>query len=144
MRAPVSFTLQSKLRTNMCKMHLFRPCEPFLSTYILLFVSRLRVLARISKMPVQNSNFKFITRPDLATSLFQIPILTTFNNLSCEKGQFTLQLWPRRWFVREILGYYSPKVKIKNCSWKFLPVQKEVFGKLPVQKRQDGSWLSPC
>ena len=33
-----------------------------------------RVLARISKMPVQNSNFKISARPDLATNLLQILI----------------------------------------------------------------------
>ena len=33
-----------------------------------------RVLAKISKMPVQNSNFKISARPDLATNLLQILI----------------------------------------------------------------------
>ena len=42
-----------------------------------------RVLARISKMPVQNSNFKISTRPDLATNLFQILIPDTINSLVC-------------------------------------------------------------
>ena len=73
-----------------------------------------RVLARISKMLVQNSNFKILARPDLATHLLQIPIPATFNSLVCQKGQFTLQLCPRRWFVRKIFGYYTPKVKIEK------------------------------
>ena len=73
-----------------------------------------RVLARISKMPVQISNFRISARPDLATSLLQIPIATTFNKVLCQKGQDTLQLCSRRWFVREIFGYYPPKVKIDN------------------------------
>ena len=93
-----------------------------------------RVLARISKMPVQNSNFKISARPDLATNLFQILIPATFNSLVCYKGKFTLQLCLRRWLVRKILGYYPPKVKIEKSSLKFLPVQTGVFRKLPVQK----------
>ena len=50
----------------------------------------LRVLARISKMPVQNSNLKNFARPDLATYLLQILIPAVFNSLVCQKGQFTL------------------------------------------------------
>ena len=75
-----------------------------------------KVLARISKMPVQNSNFKISARPDLATYLLQILIPATINSLVCQKGQFTLQLCPRRWFVRKIFGYYTPKAKIKKSS----------------------------
>ena len=49
------------------------------------------VLARISKMPVQNSIInKISARPDLATQLLQILMPTTFNSLSYQKGQFTL------------------------------------------------------
>ena len=59
-----------------------------------------RVLARISKMPVQNSNFKIFARPDLATYLLQILLPATLNSLVCLKGQFTLQLCLRRWSVR--------------------------------------------
>ena len=69
------------------------------------------VLARISKMPVQNSNFKITAHLDLATYLLQTLIPATINSLVCQKGQFTLQLCPRRWFVRKIFGYYTPKVK---------------------------------
>ena len=57
-----------------------------------LYVDFYRVLARISKMPVQNSIFKISARPDLATYLLQILIPATFNSLVCQKGQFTLQL----------------------------------------------------
>ena len=85
-----------------------------------------RVLARISKMPVQNSNFKISARPDLAINLLQILIPATINSLVCQKGQFTLQPCPRRWFVTMIFGYYTPKIKID--------VQTGVFRKLPVQK----------
>ena len=44
-------------------------------------------------------------------------IPTTFNSLLCQKGQCH-----RRWFSKKIFGYYPKKVKIKNSSWKFLPV----------------------
>ena len=54
------------------------------------------VLARISKMPVQNSNFKISAHPDLATNLLEILIPATFDSLVCKKGQFSLQLCPRR------------------------------------------------
>ena len=47
-------------------------------------------------MPVQNSNFKISARPDGATYLLQILIPATFNSLVCQKGQFTLQLCPKR------------------------------------------------
>ena len=63
-------------------------------------------------MPVQNSNFKNSARPDLAIDLLQILIPATFNSLVFQKGQFTLQLCPIRWFVRNIFAYHSPKVKI--------------------------------
>ena len=78
-----------------------------------------RVLARISKMPVQNNNFKNFARPDLATYILQILITATFNSLVtvvCQKGQLTLQLFPRRWFVWKISGYYTPKVKVEKSS----------------------------
>ena len=42
-----------------------------------------RILARISKMPVQNGNFKISAHPDLATNLLQILIPATFNSLAC-------------------------------------------------------------
>ena len=86
-----------------------------------------RVLARISKLPAQNSNFKISARPDLATNLLQILIPTTINSLVCQKGHFTLQPCHKRWFVRKIFGYYTPKVRIENSSWKFLPVQTGGF-----------------
>ena len=41
----------------------------------------IRVLARISKMPIQNSDFKISARPDLATNLPQILITATINSL---------------------------------------------------------------
>ena len=85
-----------------------------------------RVLARISDIPVQNSNFKISARPDLATYLLQILIPATIKSLVCHKGQFTLQLCHRRWFVRKIFVYDTSKVKIET--------KQEVFRKLPVQK----------
>ena len=67
-------------------------------------------------MPVQNSNFKISARPDLATNLLQILIPATINSLVCQKGQFTLQLCHRRWFVSKIFGYNNSKVKIEKSS----------------------------
>ena len=65
-------------------------------------------------MPVQNSNFKISARPYLATYLLQILIPATFDSLVCQKSQFTLYLCSRRWFVRRIFGYYTPKVRIEK------------------------------
>ena len=79
-------------------------------------ITVVRVLARILKMPVQNSNFKISARPDLATDLLQIIIPTTFNSLVCQKEQFILQLCPRRWYVRKICVYCPPKVKNEKFS----------------------------
>ena len=42
-----------------------------------------RDLARISKMPVQNNNFKVFARPDLATYPLQILLPATFNSIVC-------------------------------------------------------------
>ena len=50
-----------------------------------------RVLARISKTPVQKSNSKNSAHPYLATQPFQILIPTTFHSLLSQKGQFTLE-----------------------------------------------------
>ena len=72
------------------------------------------VLARIFKMPVQNSNSNISARPYLATNLLQILMTATINSLLCQKGQLTLHLFPIRWFARKIFGYYPPKVKIEN------------------------------
>ena len=87
-----------------------------LYTHLPNFMDPGRVLARTSKMPVQNSNFNISALPDLATYLIQIPIPATINSLVCHKGQFTLQLCPRRWFVGKIFCYYNPKVKIEKSS----------------------------
>ena len=93
-----------------------------------------RVLAKISKMPVQNSNFNISARPDLATYLIQIPIPATIYSLVCHKGQFTLQLCPRRWFVGKIFFITTQKSKLKNLHRNFCLSKQEVFRKLSVQK----------
>ena len=85
-----------------------------------------RFLARISKMPVQISDFKISAHPDLATTLLQILIPATFNSLVCHKGKFTLQVCPRR-LVRKIFGYYPPKVKLKNLHRNVCLSKQEVF-----------------
>ena len=75
-----------------------------------------RVLARISKMPVQNSSFKISACSDLTTYLLHNLIPATFNSPVCQKGHFTLQPCPRSCFVRKIVGYYTPKVKTEKSS----------------------------
>ena len=76
-----------------------------------------RVLARIFRMPIQNSISQISARPDLATTLLlQILIPTTFDSLLCQIGKFTPQPCPRRWFVRKRYGYYPKRVKIENYS----------------------------
>ena len=75
-------------------------------------------------MPAQNSHSKISAHPDLATYVLQILTTATLNSVVCQKGQFTLQLCPKRcFFWGRIFGYYPPKVKIEKSSWKFLPVQ---------------------
>ena len=44
-----------------------------------------KVLARILKIPVQNSNYIISARQDLATNLLQIPIPTTFSIFTLSK-----------------------------------------------------------
>ena len=69
-----------------------------------------------SACPKQQSQNFCPSRFILATYLLQIHITATFSSLVCQKGQFTLQLCPRRWFVRKIFGYYTPKVIIEKSS----------------------------
>ena len=68
--------------------------------------------ARISKMPVQNSNFKISARADLATKRLQIFIPTTLNSLLCRKSQINLQPSLEMWFIRrKKFGLLSPKIQ---------------------------------
>ena len=97
---------------------------------------RSSVLARILRMPVQNSNLKISARPDLATNLLQILIPATFNSPLCQKGQFTLQLCPRRWFVRKIFCYYHPKVKIEKSTLETFACPNRWFLGNYLSKRQ--------
>ena len=81
-------------------------------------------------MRVQNNNSNISARPDLVTNLLLILILTSF----------TLQLC----FLRKIFGY-SPKSKIENSLYNFLPVQYGGFWETACPKdRQDRSCLNPC
>ena len=101
-----------------------------------------RVLARISKMPVQNSNFKISARPDLATNLLQILIPAIFDSLVCQKGQFTLQLCPRRWFARKTLGHYTQKFKIQKIFIEIFACPNGRFLGNYLSKRQAGQVLA--
>ena len=87
-------------------------CSGGLSFYVLV-----RVLARISKMSVQNSNSKNSACPDLAIYQTQILITTSCNSILCWKGSFTLQPCLRRWLVSKIFSYYLLPPKSQN--WKF-------------------------
>ena len=86
-----------------------------------------RVLARISKMSVQNSSFKISARPDLAINLLQILIPATLNNQVYQKGQFTLQLFPRRWLLKYLV-ITPPKSKLKNLHRNFCLSKQEFLG----------------
>ena len=90
-----------------------------------------RVLARISKMPVQNSSSKIILNllQIYFKSLYQLHI-----NAYCVKKAFTHQQCPIKCFVRKVFGYYLQKVKIEIPYGKVCLPRKEVFMKLPVQK----------
>ena len=103
-------------------MHHFDSLSEYMELNIHINVCQSRVLARIIKIPVYNSNFKCSARPDLATQLLKILITSKFDTLSCLKGQFTLQPCHRRWFVRKMFDYYPKKVKIEKSSLRFLPV----------------------
>ena len=95
-------------------------------------------------MPVQNSNFKNLARPDLATYLLQILIPATFNSLVCQNGQFTLQLCPRRWFLMKIFVITPKKSKLKNHHRNFCRNfcrKRRVFGNY-LSKRQVGRVLA--
>ena len=75
-----------------CVTHKHKQLNQILYKTIAFFMLRfsgdgLRVLARISKMCVQNSNSKISPHPDLATYLFQMIIPTTFNSLLCQISQ---------------------------------------------------------
>ena len=96
-------------KTRMCLQ--CRHLIPALNAWAARSWYRTRVLARISKMPVQNSNSKNSAHPDLAIYLLQI-LVTTFNNILCWKGQFKLQLCPRRCLNIWLLPSKSP-------NWKF-------------------------
>ena len=90
-------------------------------------------------MPVQSSNSNVSAHPNLATKLLQILIPTTVNGLLCQKGQSTLELYPRRWFIRKIFSYYPQKVKIENSLKKMLSVQKKGFQETACSKdRREG------
>ena len=110
---------------------------PYKTTGLSQFTIKEGSPSRILKMPVQNSNSKISARPDLATQLLQILIPTTFDNLLCQKGQFTLPPCPRGCFVW-LLSKKKSTLKILHRHFYLSKV--EVFRKLPVQKR---GWTGP-
>ena len=104
-------------------------------------VTQCRVLARISKMPVQNSNYKISARPDLATDLLQSLIPTTFNSLLCQKWQFTYLLCHRKWFLR-IIFVFTPKMSKLNILNRNFCLSKRCFSGNCLSKRQVGPVLA--
>ena len=85
-------------------------------------------------MPVQNSNSKNSAHPDWATHLLQILIPPTYCRLLCQKGQFTLQPCPRKWYY---YFFTHRKLKLNIFSSHFCLSKNEVFWK----DRLDRSWL---
>ena len=93
-------------------------------------------------MPVQNSICKISFRPDLATQLLQMFVLTTFNSLMCQESQFTLQPCSRRCFFGKDLV-----ISLKESNSKFF---LEVFACINsvfilenyLSKRQAGQVLA--
>ena len=97
-----------------------------LCMYVFVYVC-MQGLSQDFKMPVLNSNSKMSAHTDLPTNLLQILIPTTFNSLLCRKRQFTLQLCPKRWFVRMLFGYYPQKSKLKIHYIEILACPKRRF-----------------
>ena len=75
-----------------CDAYIQTDVRPYVYTYVHTYIYTYMctgVLARISKMPVQNSNSKISTRPHLATNLrilLKHVVATTFNSLLCQNG----------------------------------------------------------
>ena len=92
-------------------------------------------------MPVQNSNFKISARPDLATNQLQILIPATINSLVCQKGQFTLQLCPRVWFVKTI-WLLHPESQNWKITINFFACPNRWFLGNYLSKRQVGRVLA--
>ena len=95
--------------------------------YGLVTTDQLRVLARISKIPVQNSYFKISARPDLATYLLQILIPATYNSLVCQKGNLHFSYVLEDGLLRKYLVITPQKSKMKNHHRKFCLSKQEVF-----------------
>ena len=67
-------------------------------------------------MPVLNSNSKISSRPDLGTQFLQIFKPTGINNLLCQKGKFTFQLFVEDYLLGKALVTTQKKVKIESFS----------------------------
>ena len=101
-----------------------------------------RVLARISKKPVQNSNFKISARPDLATYLLQILIPATINSLVCHKGHLHIFHIIEDDLFGKYLLILPQKSKLKNLHRIFFLSKQEVFLGNYLSKRQAGRVLA--
>ena len=101
-----------------------------------------RVLARISKMPVQNSITKIYALPDLTTQLLQILTPTTFSSLLCQKGDLHFSLALEDGLLGKYLFITSKKSKLKIFQ-RNLCLSKKDRLKLPVQKTGWTGWTGP-
>ena len=97
------------------------------------------LLAKISKMPVQNSNSKIVACPDLATQLLQILIYKLYLKAYCvKKGNLHFSH-----VLEDDLLVITPKSQNKKFFIEILPAQKGGFQETACPKdMQDGSWLS--
>ena len=85
-------------------------------------------------MPVQNSNFKISSRPDLATNLLQIFIPATCNGLVCQKSNIHFSYVLEDGLIGKYLVITPQKSKLKNHQRNNCLSLQEVFRTLPVQK----------
>ena len=99
-----------------------------------------RVLARISKMPDQNSNSESSAHPNLATNLFQITLPSTYISLLCQKGNSHFSYVLEDGLLGKYLVITPKKSKLKILHRRFCLSKKEVFRKLPLQKT---GWTVP-
>ena len=93
-----------------------------------------KVLARISKMPVQNSNSKISARPDLAMNLLQSLYQLHLTAYCVKTGSLHFSYILKNGLLGKYLVITPKKPKLKILHRNFCLSNKEVFRKLPVQK----------
>ena len=101
-----------------------------------------RVLARISKVPVQNSNFKIFARPDLATYLLKILIPAIINSLVCQKGNLLFSYVLKGGLLGKYLVTTPLESKLKKIFMEFFACPNRRFLGNYLSKRQVGWFLA--